>query len=106
MMQYIRPFSVAVDGTYALTVTGTAASITLPGATGNRSVRIVVKGTSDVYWQYGGAAAIPASGANATGTYMLAQTIETFFLPRDVTTMSFIGVSTGSTVYVTIGESA
>lgn len=105
-MQYIRPFSISPEGTYALDVTASSQAITLPTATGNRSVRIVVKGTSNVYWVYNATAAIPATTANAVGTYMLANTVETFFLPRDATTINFIGVTTGSTVYVTIGESA
>lgn len=101
MQQYIRPFQVQNESTQSLVVTDASQSITLPARNGNGSIRILVSGTSKVYWNYDAAAAV------ATSTPMLGNTIETFFLPKDVTTIRFIAdTASASTVWVTVGESA
>ena len=100
MQEYIRPFQVKLESTQSLAVTGSSQSITLGAYNGNASIRIVVVGTQTVFWNY------DAAAATATSTPMLANTIETFFLPAGTTTIRFIAAATGSTVYVTVGESA
>jgi hypothetical protein len=100
MMEYIRPFQVVQESSQTLAVTASSQAITLPTRNGNASVRIVVVGTQNVFWRLDGAAAV------ATSTPMLANTVETFFLSRDATTINFIAAATGTTVYITIGESA
>ena len=100
MQTYIRPFQVVQGSSQTLAVTGASQSLTLPTAVGNRSIRIVVSGSQNVFWRYNAAAAV------ATSTPMLAGTVETFSLPNDATTITFIAGAVGSTVYITIGESA
>lgn len=100
MQQYIRPFQVVQESSQTLAVTGSSQTLTLPARNGNGSIRIVVSGTQNVFWRYDGAATV------ATSTPMLAGTVETFFLPKDVTDIRFIASAVGSTVYITIGESA
>lgn len=101
MQVYIRPFEVhpQISQNNTAVTTGDA-SITLPANLGNRTVRITVEGTVSVYWQFDAAATVAGS------TKMLANTVETFFLPRDALTIHFIAAATGSTISFTFGESA
>lgn len=105
MQMYIRPFTVKT-ATTALAVTATSQAITLPTAIGNRTVRIVTIGTVPIYWSYDVAAVVPLTAGVTGGTAMLQNTAESFDLPNDVTTINFIGGGTGTTVYLTYGESA
>lgn len=100
MQQYIRPFSAVDQSTQTLAVTGTSQPLALPARNGNCSIRIVNNGTQVVFWRYNTAA------TEAASTPILPGFVETFFLPRDATQIEFIAAGAGSTVYVTIGESA
>lgn len=100
MQQYIRPFQAVQESSQTLAVTGVEQRLTLPTAIGNRSIRIVVVGSQTVFWRYEGAATVATSVPQAAGF------VETYFLPKDVTQISFIAAGAGSTVYITIGESA
>ena len=100
MQKYVRPFQLVSQSSETLAVTGTSQPLTLPTPMGNRSIRIVTNGTVPIFWRYDAAATVAAS------TPMLPGTVETFFLPNDVTTINFIAGGTGTTVYITIGEGA
>ncbi len=100
MQQYIRPFSAVDQSTQTLAVTGTSQPLALPARNGNCTIRIAVSGTQTVFWRYNTAATVAAS------TPILPGFVETFFLPRNATQIEFIASTTGSTVYITIGESA
>lgn len=100
MQMYVRPFQVVEESSQTLAVTGSSQPLTLPTGVGNRTIRIVTSGSVTIFWKYGTGAAV------ATSTPMLPNTAETFFLPNDVTQISFIAGGTGTTVYITIGQSA
>lgn len=100
MQQYIRPFSAVDQSSQTLAVTASNQSLTLPTGIGTRTIRILVSGSQTVFWRYNAAATVAAS------TPILAGLSETFLLPNDATTINFIAGATGSTVYITIGESA
>lgn len=100
MQMYVRPFQAVDQSSQTLAVTGSSQALTLPTAIGNRTIRIVTSGSVTIFWKYGTGATVAAS------TPMLPNTVETFFLPNDVTQISFIASGTGTTVYITIGQSA
>lgn len=100
MQTYVRPFSAVQESSQTLAVLATNSALTLPARNGNCTIRIAVSGGQTVFWRYDAAAAV------ATSVPVLAGLTETFFLPKDVTTINFIAGATGSTVYITIGESA
>jgi len=104
MQTYIRPFQPQADTT-TLAVLATSSNITLPTPMGNRSFRIVVSGTQTIFWKYVTPGS-PGAATVAASVPMLPGTVETFFLPNDATALAFIASGTGSTVYVTVGESA
>lgn len=101
MQVSIRPFqvhpTVSINNT---AVTASNLSTNVPTAIGNRTVRITVEGTVSIYWAINGAATVAGS------TKMLANTVETFFLPNDAVTIQYIAAATGSTISFTFGESA
>lgn len=104
MMQYIRPFS-QVEGTVNLVVTATPGTITPTRAhMGTQTVRILNAGTQIVFVSFGEAVVVPAS--TATSMPILPNSVETFLLRNEVGFLSFVAAGTGSTVYVTTGESA
>lgn len=85
----------------ALAVTASVQQITLPAVPRDGgSMRIVVDGTSNIAWSYG----VSSSLTMSNGTSMLANTVETFSLPGGTTQLSVIGVSTGSTIRVSVGN--
>lgn len=102
MQVYIRPFQPVLESTLNLAVTAASQSITVPTPrNGNgMTMRIVNSGTQTVFYNINGAAAV------ATSIPILPNTVETFWLPPDAITVRFIAAATGSTVYLTIGESA
>lgn len=100
MQKYIRPFEIHNQNTQNLAVTASNQTLTITPGIGNRSIRILVTGTQNVFFSYGATAAL------ATSTPLLANTVETFFLASDTTQISFIAAATGSTIYITLGEGA
>lgn len=97
----IRPFQFYDQQTQTLAVTAASQAITLTVAgLGTRTIRVVNSGTQTVFMRYNAAATVAAS------LPILANTVEVFVLPNDVTTLNFIAAGAGSTVYVTPGEGA
>lgn len=86
-----------------IAVTTAVQQLTLPAgvnAMQGGAMRIVVDGTSNVAWAYG----VSSGLTIGNGVHMLANTVETFYLPPGVTQISLIGASTGSTVRVVCGD--
>lgn len=100
MQKYVRPFQAVEESSQTLAVTGSSQALTLPTPQGNRTIRILTNGSVPVFWKYGTGAAV------ATSTPILPNTVETFFLPNDVTQISFIAGGTGTTIYITVGQGA
>lgn len=98
MQTYIRPFQVVEESSQTLAVTAASQALTLPAAVGTRTVRITTNGSQVVFWRYNAAAVV------ATSTPVLPNTVETFLIPQDATTINFIASAVGTTVYITIGE--
>lgn len=103
----IRPFRPAdenLSATLNTAVTGVAAAVTLPANFGGKTVRIMNLGTQTIFVRL-----VSASGGAATvasSMPVLANTVETFFAANDVLTVSAIAAAAGSTMYVTVGDSA
>lgn len=93
-----RAFQPGPTVTQNLAVTATAASITLNNTSGTRSVRIVNSGSTAIFL------AINAVATTTQGMIMLPNTVESYTLPQQATTISAISTTTAGTVYVTIGE--
>lgn len=102
-MMYIRPFG-QKGNTVNAAVTGTSAAlaITRPSI-GTQSVRIVNSGTQVIFVEFG---VSTVAAVAATSMPILANTVETFVLANEVTHIAAIASTTGSTMYVTTGESA
>lgn len=107
MITDIRPFR-PVDENFSATlntaVTNVAASITLVLGLGGKSVRILNSGTQTIFIRLVTAAGGAATVANSMP--MLPNTVETFFAQNDCLTISVIAAAAGSTMYVTVGDSA
>lgn len=105
MLTDIRPFRPVDENTATtqnIVVTSVAASVNLTGL--SRSVRIVNIGNQTVFVRF-----VTASGGSAvTSSSMpvLAGTVETFFASNEVTAVSAVASASGSTIYITQGESA
>lgn len=107
MITDIRPFR-PVDENFSATlntaVTGVAASVTLVLGVGGKTVRIMNLGTQTIFIRLvtaaGGAATVAASMP------VLPNTVETFFAQNDCLSISAIAAAAGSTMYVTVGDSA
>lgn len=106
MLTDIRPFRPAGEGfsgTLNTAVTGVSATISLP-AIGGKSLRIANIGTQVVFVRM---ADVSGGAATVTNSFpMLPNTVETFWASVDVTQVTVIAAAAGSTLYVTIGESA
>lgn len=91
----------------ALPVTGTAASLTLPVGSGT-ALRVGNDGTATIFIAIGTAAAAATATATAAGTgstFILPGATEVFTIDRNVTTISAICTSAGSsTLRVTRGQ--
>lgn len=103
----IRPFRPAdenLSATLNTAVTGVAASVTLPANFGGKTARIMNSGTQLIFVRL-----VTASGGAATvanSMPILPNTVETFFASVDVLSISAIAAAAGSTMYVTVGDSA
>jgi hypothetical protein len=103
MSMYIRPFEVqAASQTVVVTASNQSTAIAAAG-TGNRSIRIAVVGTQTVFFSLTSRA---ETAAVATSTPVLAGSVEVFLLRNDITHINVIAAGTGSTMYITVGESA
>lgn len=78
-----------------------ALTLTLNNTQGTRAIRLYNKGTDTVFVDF-------TSGANSATTTtsmpLAPGAIEIFTVAHDVTTMSYIGLAGGNTLYSTIGE--
>ena len=102
-LMYIRPFEVKAEAT-PITVTGTTANTAIGrSGVGTQSVRLANVGTQVVFFNLGKSSAVTATTSN---TPLLPNTTETFTLLNDITHIAAIAATTGSTLYVTTGESA
>lgn len=103
-MQSIRPFGwTGVTVNTAVTGTSANVAVTRPGI-GTQTVRIVNVGTNTIFIEMGTSSGITAT--TTTSMPMLANTVETFLLPNNITHIAAISSGAGSTMYVTTGESA
>ncbi|WP_157903226.1 hypothetical protein [Cupriavidus malaysiensis] len=85
----------------ALAVTAAVQQISLPATlTRAATVRIANYGTQPIAFAYGTAAGLTM----ANGVFMLAGTVETFYLPAGTSKLSLIAPGPGSTVYVSVGD--
>ena len=99
-MNPFQPVPTAASTT-ALAVTASNQTLTMSpnGGSMTRSMRIAVIGTQTVFVALG-----TVTSSVTTSMPILANSVEVFTLPAGLTTLSVIAASTGSTIYVTIGE--
>ena len=89
------------NSTTNLAVTTAAQQLTLPSIPAEgATLRLVCAGTQTVFWSYGASSGLTVSN----GVPVLANTVETFFVPGGTTQISLIAAATGSTVYATVGD--
>lgn len=93
-----RAFQPGPTVTQNLAVTAGAVSITLNNTVGTRSVRVVNNGSTAIWL------AVNATATTTQGMIMLGNTVESFTLPQQATSISFISTGAAGTVYVTTGE--
>lgn len=104
-MVYVRPFGqVGNTVNVAVTTAGSDRVAVTRSGIGTQSVRIVNVGAQTIFLNFGKDATVTASAT--TGMPMLGGTVETFLLPNDITHIAAVAAATGSTMYVTTGESA
>lgn len=90
-------------GTSNGAVTAAVTQINLPATAPyetETTARFVNAGSQTVFWCYGTQAGLTA----ANGVPVLANTVETFTIPAGISTISVIAASTGSTLYITVGD--
>lgn len=96
-----KPFK--VNGTANLAVTASSQTLAIPAGVGvgTPAVRVANVGTQTIFIDFG-----LSTGTASTSTSMpiLANTVEVFSIVNDVTHLAVIAGSTGSTVYLTVGE--
>lgn len=103
MMQAIYPFR-QVEGTVSAVVGATSVALTPTRANmGTQTVRIANVGTQVVFVTFADENAVATTTA---GMPILPNSVEVFYFKRETTSLAFIAAGTGSTVYVTTGESA
>lgn len=91
-----------VNNTVNLAVTGTSQTLAIPNtAQGTRALRIVNSGTQTVFLDF---VTTTGTAVATTSMPMLANTIEIFTFGNDITHVSAIAATTGSTIYITPGE--
>lgn len=85
----------------SIAVTAVVQQLDLPAIpAGGGAMRVVVDGTANVAWTYGAVAGLTLN----TGVHMLANTVEVFSIPGNVTQLSVIGAAAGSTLRVIVGD--
>ena len=96
-----KPFK--VNATVNTAVTGSNQTLALGAGVGlgTVAVRVANIGTQTIFIDFGTSNTVAAT---ATSIPMLANTVEVFTIPNDVTHIAFVAGTTGSTVYVTVGE--
>lgn len=100
---YLRPFE-AQGGTVNATVTASSAVLQVNAVPiGNRTIRIANVGTQTIFVVLGNSA---STASVSTSMPIQAGSVETFFIRNEITHVAHIASSTGSTIYVTIGEGA
>jgi hypothetical protein len=103
MAEYIRPFDLQSDAVN-LAVTGSSQVLAVNStAIGTRSVRVANIGSQTIFIKFGTANTTVSA---TSGTPMIPNSVETFLLRNEVTHIAAIAGSTGSTMYVTVGEGA
>jgi len=103
MMELVRPFG-PVQGTNTsnAAVTGSSAATAVPVARiGFRSIRIANIGTQNIFVKLG---ASDVTTLTTTGMPVLANTVALFLLRPDETHIAAIAATTGSTMYLTVGD--
>lgn len=102
-MTLIRPFGpLQNNNTVNLAVTASNQTLTItPSGIGYRSIRVVNAGTQTVFLKFGSSASVAST---TTSLPMLANTVEVFVLDNDTTAIAAIAGSTGSTIYVDVGQ--
>lgn len=98
MSNDVRAFQPGPTVSQSLAVTAGAASITLNNLGGTRQMRVVTAGGTTNVW-----CAFDTVATTTQGMLLLGNTVESFTLPQQCSTISFISTATGMTVYVTIG---
>ena len=103
MMQYVRPFGQLQGANSAtLAVTGTTGRVAVPvSGIGFRSLRIANAGTQTIFVNFGTST---VNAVIANDMPILAGSVEVFLLPPDITHVAAIASTTGSTMYLTVGE--
>jgi len=103
MMELVRPFG-PVQGTNTsnAAVTGSSVATAVPvSGIGMRSMRIANLGTQNIFVKLG---ASTVTVTTSTGMPILANTAEVILLRNDETHIAAIAATTGSTMYLTVGE--
>lgn len=104
MHRYIRPFQ-PKGVTVNLAVTGSSQPIQITrSGVGTQSVRIHNIGNQTVFLNFGIDNTVTVTATN--GFPILANTYETFTFEHDFNYIAAIAATTGSTIYITTGESA
>jgi len=98
MSNDVRAFQPGPTVTQNLAVTAGAAAITLNNTAGTRQMRVVTSGGTTNVWM-----AFDTTATTTQGMLLLGNTVESFTLPQQCSSISFISTATGMTVYVTIG---
>lgn len=79
-------------------VTASSAAITVALTAGSNAVRLTNVGTQTVFWRFG-----TGTASVSTDTPMLANTVEVFEIPPQITSITAIAAAAGSTLYITPG---
>jgi archaellum component FlaF (FlaF/FlaG flagellin family) len=93
-----RAFQPGNTVTQYLAVTAGAASITLNVTAGTRQVRVVNNGTTAIWL------AFDTTATTTQGMVMLGNTVESFTLPQQCSSISVISTGAAGTVAVTTGN--
>jgi len=103
MQVYVRPFTIQTASTTILPTTSSAATSINASPQGNRTIRIVNSGSSNIYFKMG---ISTVAATVAAGCCMLPNTVETFLIRNEDTHIAIIADSAGNSVYVILGDSA
>lgn len=100
MSDYVRPFEFK-GNTVNLAVTGSTQQLTFPAGVGTRSIRVVNVGSQTIFINKGDST---VTASTSTSLPILANTVESFLIHPEDTTLAAIAAGAGSTLYITIGE--
>ena len=100
---YLRPFEVQGNTVSAATTASSQALQINATPIGNRTIRIANVGNQTIFVSFG---LSTVTASTATSTPIQAGSVETFFIRNETSHVAHIAGSTGSSIYVTIGEGA